>query len=228
MRRRRASTLVLATSMAALGINLSSCSWLKRDEPAEYIAVEVQTQRPETPPSVEISYAKPDDTLESVAVSQYTGAAVLRTFGQGDQESSLVRFDGGVPIWQFHSGRSMLNPISVVQKSSYHVTKIEYGKLPSGFVQDEPETGPPPPLYAGGYYIFAITRASAAVSYQAVRVQPDLTLQVYDADPRAGTSFRLCCNVSSDFAEPTPADLQQTDTVPNVVPPVPPPDSDQP
>jgi hypothetical protein len=214
--------------MLPVAVGFSACSWLKSgDEPVDYVAVEDQTQRPTTPTSIQISYAQAGDTLQSVSVSQFTGAAVLRTSGEGDSQSSLVRFDGGVPIWKFHSGRSMLNPISEIEKTPYRVASIEYGMVPRGFEQDTPESGPPAPLFAGGYYIFAITRASGAVSYQAVRVQPDLTLQVYDADPRAGTSYSLCCNVSADFPEPTPSDLEAPpDTIP--APAAPTPDSDQP
>ncbi len=170
------------------------------------ITVEDQTPLPDSPTSVQISYAKPDDTLRSVVVSQFTGANVLRTLSRGDNEASVVRFDGGVPIWKFHANRSLLNPLSEIQKTPYHVASIEYGKLPSGFAQDSPEEGPPPPLVPGGYYIFAIERASGATSYQAVRVKSDFSLQAYDAEPRAGTSYLLCCGVSSDFAEPTPSD----------------------
>ena len=46
--------------------------------------------------------------------------------------------------------------------------------------------------------------ASGAISYQVVKVNPDLSLQAYDAEPRAGTSYKLCCNVSADFATPSP------------------------
>jgi hypothetical protein len=223
----RSSVVVLSASMLsvvfALSLGFSACSWLKKDEPGEYIAVEDQTQRPDTPTSIQVSYAKSTDTLQSVIVSQFTGAAVLRTSGSGDSESSLVRFDGGVPTWRFHAARSVLNPLSALEKTPYHVTSFEYGKVPAGFEQDAPETGPPPPLYAGGYYIFSITRASGAVSYQAVRVRPDLTLEAYDADPRAGTSYNLCCSVSTDFIEPTPSDLGQPNTPLTTTP-----DSEQP
>ena len=173
----------------------------------ESITVDDQTPRPAAPASIQISYAKPDDTLQSVVVSQFTGANILRTLNEGEGEASVVRFDGGVPIWKFHANRSLLNPLN--GKTPYHVANIEYGNAPSGFVQDTPEVGPPPPLDAGGYYIFAIERASGATSYQAVRVKPDLTLQAYDAEPRAGTSYKLCCNVSSDFPEPTASDIQE-------------------
>jgi len=202
----------MAASMLSFLIAFSGCSLMEKPAaPEEYIAVEDQTQRPETPTSIQISYAKADDTLESVVVSQFTGAVVLRTSSQGDNEASVVRFDGGVPIWKFHAARSVLNPLS---KKPYHIANIEYGKLPAGFEQDTPEVGPPPPLNSGGYYIFAITRASDATSFQAVRVKSDLTLQAYDAEPRAGTSYKLCCNVSGDFIEPTPSDLDQPATLP--------------
>jgi len=194
----------------------------KSPAPVESIGVDDQTPRSETPASIQIAYAKADDTLQSLTVSQFTGANVLRTLNEGDGSASVVRFDGGVPIWKFHANRSLLNPLS--GKTPYHVTSIEYGKLPSGFVQDTPEVGPPPPLDAGGYYIFAIERASGATSYQAVRVKSDLTLQAYDAEPRAGTSYKLCCNVSADFPEPMPSDAEE----PAGLPAAPLLDSDQP
>jgi hypothetical protein len=197
---------------------LFGCSMLKKNSAApEPIVVDDQTPMPATPTSIQISYAKPDDTLQSVAVSTFTGANTLRTISDGDNEAAVVRFDGGVPVWKFHANRSLLNPLS---KTPYHVTSVEYGKLPNGFVQDQPEVGPPPPLDAGGYYIFAIQRASGATSYQAVRVKLDFSLEVYDAEPRAGTSYKLCCDVASDFAEPTPENgIVEPDSVPASAPP---------
>jgi hypothetical protein len=193
----------------------------KGPAPVETITVDDQTPLPATPASIQISYAKPNDTLNSVVVSTFTGANVLRTVNEGDGEASVVRFDGGVPIWKFHANRSLLNPLS---KTPAHITSVDYGKVPSGFLQDMPEAGPPPPLDPGGYYIFAIERASGATSYQAVRVRSDLTLQAYDADPRAGTSYKLCCDVASDFAEPTPDNgVVQPESIPASAPP----DSDQ-
>jgi len=191
------------------------CSMLRKSSPSsEAIAVDDQTPGPATPASIQISYAKPDDTLQSMVVSTFTGANVLRTLSSGDGEASVVRFDGGVPIWKFHANRGLLNPLSGISKTPYHVTSIEYGKVPAGFVQDAPEVGPPPPLDVGGYYIFAIQRESGATSYQAVRVKSDFSLQAYDAEPRAGTSYKLCCDVNSDFAQPTPENGIEPDTTP--------------
>jgi len=190
--------------MLALGIGVASCSWLKRGSRQEYIAVEDETPRAPTPAAIQVSYAKPTDTLQSVIVTQYTGASVLRTSGQGDSQESLIRFDGGVPVWRFHANRNLLNPLNDIGRTPFRVDTIQYGQVPKGFMQDAPEIGPPPPLAQGAYYVFQIERASGATSYQAARVKSDFSIQAYDAEPRAGSSYKLCCNVSSDFSEPSP------------------------
>src|ERR1700693_4016119 len=177
--------------MLAVVAAVSDCSRLKKTPTEEYIAVDDQTPRPPTPTSINISYAKPTDTLQTVIVTQFTGATVLRTIGEGDAQESLIRFDGGVPIWKFHANRTLLNPLNEIGKTPFHIASIEYGVVPNGFVQDAPEVGPPPPLAPGGYYIFEIRRASGAISYQAARVKSDFTIQAYDAEPRAGTSYKL-------------------------------------
>jgi hypothetical protein len=50
--------------------------------------------------------------------------------------------------------------------------------------------------------VFQIERQSGSTSYQAVKVLADGSLQAYNAQPRAGSSYLLCCNVTSDFPEP--------------------------
>jgi len=74
--------------------------------------------------------------------------------------------------------------------------------VPTHFTQVLPEEGPPEPLDRGAYYVFQIERVSGSTSYQAVKVQADGSLQAYNAQPRAGSSYLLCCNVTSDFPEP--------------------------
>lgn len=185
--------------------------------PSPAASAEAAAPAQQSPPaSIQISYANPQDTLESLSVSSFTGANVLLTRREGGDESTVVRFDGGVPVWQLHANRSLLNPLSKLSSKRYRVAAVDYAKLPDGFTQDIPDSGPPPPLDPGSYYIFKIERASGAVSYQAVRVNPDGSLQAYDAEPRAGTSYKLCCNVSSDFAEPSPPELRPgTPTLPS-------------
>jgi hypothetical protein len=214
-RKKFARAAIAMVMAASVWVSAPGCSWLKKGAPNESIAVDDQTPMPATPTSIQIAYAKTDDTLQSVTVSQFTGANVLRTRDEGGKETVVVRFDGGVPIWKFHANRSLLNPLSEIQKTPYHVMSVDYGKLPSGFMQDSPESGPPPPLDAGGYYVFSIERTSGASSFQAVKVGSDFTLEVYDAEPRAGSSYKLCCDVASDFAEPTPSnDVGEPASVP--------------
>ena len=74
--------------------------------------------------------------------------------------------------------------------------------MPPHFPQVLPEEGPPEPLDRGVYYVFQIERASGSTSYQAVKVLADGSLQAYTAQPRAGSSYVLCCNVAADFPEP--------------------------
>src|ERR1700676_672989 len=125
--------------LASMWAFAPGCSWLKKSgTPADAIAVNDQTPMPAAPPSIQIAYAKVDDTLQSVTVTQFTGANVLRTRDEGGKETVVVRFEGGVPIWKFHANRCLLNPLSEIQKTPYHIASVEYGKLPSGFAQDNP------------------------------------------------------------------------------------------
>jgi hypothetical protein len=77
---------------------------------------------------------------------------------------------------------------------------VKYGQMPAGFSQTAPDSGPPEPLEPSTYYVFSVTRASGSTSFEAVKVDSDGSLEAYAAEPRAGTSFSLCCNVSADFS----------------------------
>jgi hypothetical protein len=85
-------------------------------------------------------------------------------------------------------------------------------------VQTIPDAEPPEPLEPDNFYIFSVTRKSGSISYEAVKVNADGSLEAYEADPRAGTSFRLCCNLSSDFTVVAPPAVVDT----------PPPPADEP
>jgi hypothetical protein len=50
--------------------------------------------------------------------------------------------------------------------------------------------------------VFQIDRQSGSTSYQAVKVLADGSLQAYNAQPRAGSSYLLCCNIATEFPEP--------------------------
>lgn len=205
-----AATILLALAILATGCSARNKPVLQPAASPSPAAAQALSEEPSQSvvAKITISYEKPEDTLQSVSVSQFTGATIIRTRSvNGKESASIIRFDGGIPIWKFHSTRSVLNPLSEIGRSTYRVEQVAYGAVPQGFVQDVPDSGPPAPLAPGSYYIFKIERGSGSTSYEAVKVNADTTLQVYDADPRAGTSYELCCDVSADFAQPTPSDF---------------------
>jgi len=130
---------------------------------------------------------------------------------------SLVRFQGGDPVWAIESDASakgiLLGHIPGTGARADALKSVSYGQLPAGFSQEAPDYGSPEPLEPNKYYVFSVTRGSGATSYQVIRVQADGSVEAYDADPRAGTSYELCCDVPSDFIsssdtydpEPAPA-----------------------
>jgi hypothetical protein len=155
--------------------------------------------------TVAISYAHKGDYLASLSVSKFNGAEMVASRNIDAQNvASTIRFDGGVTVWEINADTGVLSRLPVVGSGDNFAAKsVTYGKLPAHFAQVTPESGPPEPLEAGHYYIFTAQRASGALSYEAVRVEADGSLEGYEAEPRAGTSYALCCNVNPDFVQPT-------------------------
>jgi hypothetical protein len=176
--------------------------------PAEGAPAEAGAGEASSPPpgaTVAISYARKGDYLASLSVSKFNGAEMVESRGIDAQHvASIIRFDGGVTVWEIQADTGMFSKLPVVGSGEKFATKsVTYGKLPKHFAQTTPETGPPEPLEVGHYYIFTAQRASGTLSYEAVRVEADGSLDGYEAEPRAGTSYVLCCNVSPDFVQPT-------------------------
>ena len=166
------------------------------------------TQADSTPPpgaeaKINISYSHPGDYLSSLVVTKYSSASNLLTTPSGKQGSeSIVRFSGDVRVWQIDVDKGLLSDMPIIGKDQpYAPSVVKYGQMPAGFVQTAPESGPPEPLEPNNYYVFSVTRASGSTSFEAVKVDNDGSLEAYAAEPRAGTSFSLCCNVSADFSE---------------------------
>jgi hypothetical protein len=160
-----------------------------------------QASAPSTPEAkIHISYAHPDDFLDSMIVTKYSSAQTLASPAQ-DAGATIVRFDAGVVVWQFTVARDFLSGVPVVGSGGkrYRPGEVKYGELPDHFLASIPDNGPPEPLEPDHYYVFAVTRGSGSVSYEAAKVSGDGSLEAYQADPRAGSSFRLCCNVATDF-----------------------------
>jgi hypothetical protein len=168
---------------------------------------------------IQISYSQPNDFLNTLSMTKYSGATVLATSPAGSNgTASVVRFDGGAPTWQIDVEPGMFSQMPLGSSAkNYAVSEVKYGTVPPHFVQIVPDLGPPEPLEPDHFYIFSVTRKSGSISYDAVKVNVDGSLQAYEADPRAGTSFRLCCNLSSDFTIVAPPSAVEA--------PAPPPDA---
>ena len=160
-----------------------------------------------TPPpgaTVAITYSHKGDYLASLEVSKFNGAEIVESRNVDPQRvASIIRFDGGISVWQITAGAGMFSKLPVVgQGDHFAIKSVTYGKLPAHFKQAAPDIGPPEPLETGHYYVFTAQRASGIVSYEVVKVEADGSLDGYEAEPRAGTSYVLCCNVSPDFVQP--------------------------
>ncbi len=176
------------------------------------LPVSDQTSDSAPPPGpeakIQISYSQPNDFLDTLSLTKYSGAKTLTTGPAGSSgTATVVRFEGGMPVWQIDIEPGMFSQMPLgFSTKTYAVSEVKYGKVPAHFLQSIPDLGPPEPLEPGRFYIFSVTRKSGSISYDAVKVNADGSLQAYEADPRAGTSFRLCCNLPADFtAAPPPS-----------------------
>lgn len=203
-----AGTILIGLAAANYG-----CSPFARHKASPAAADDAQSAADSMLPGPEakihISYSHPGDYLKSLVVTKYSDAA---TIAPGPNGASIVRFDGGVEVWRFkHAEAGVFANLPIGGSTgNFAISEVQYGLLPSHFVETTPKSGPPEPLEPGHYYIFSVTRLSGSTSYQAVKVNPDGSLEGYNADPRAGSSFSLCCNVTEDFtlsAPATPVDL---------------------
>jgi hypothetical protein len=204
-----AGTPAAPAAEASSGASASADSGPGENVPAEGAAGEGGSADANSAPpgaTVAISYARKGDYLASLSVSKFSGTEMIESRNLDPQHvASIIRFDGGVTVWEIEADTGMFSKLPVVGSGAkYAVKSVSYGKLPAHFTQVAPDSGSPEPLQTGHYYIFTARRASGALSYEAVRVEADGSLDGYDAEPRAGTSYALCCNVSPDFVQPAP------------------------
>ena len=192
-----AATVMLAVVVAGCASSLNS------DDADDAVDAGSGEPMPAPKATVEITYHKSGDTLVRATVTKYFGAEVIENaMGTGGRVASIVRFDGGVPIWELKADRGFADAISTFTKANYAPKNLEYGKVPNHYEQMIPDDGPPEPLDRGSFYIFMIQRASGSTSYQGVKVLADGSLEAYAAQPRAGSSYVMCCNLATDFTEP--------------------------
>jgi hypothetical protein len=147
------------------------------------------------------------DYLSSLSVTKYSGAEPLKTDATKGGQATTVRFAGGVTVWQFAVEKGFLTGVPVIgaTQKPYAPAEVKYGVLPAHFDASIPDSGPPEPLESDHYYVFAATRGSGSTSYEAVKVNGDGSLEAFEADPRAGTSYWLCCDIPADFAVTAPS-----------------------
>lgn len=196
----RITALVIAT--LAVPILAAGCSAHKNtDQTTNAPQSTDNAPLPGPEAKIHISYAHPNDFLSSLTVTKYSAAqTVLALDAKDGRAPAIIRFDGGVGVWQIDVDKSLLSDVPVLgHDKAYALTEVKYGVVPARFVQSLPEGEPPEPLESDHYYIFTVTRASGSTSYEAVKVDSDGSLEAFEAEPRAGTSFRLCCNVGADF-----------------------------
>ena len=215
---------MLTLAIAAIGC----ASFHKPPQTAESLAPVAQPAVTPSPPAspgpienIQISYAHADDYLESLSVTKFWGARVILTKDKNGKTFSTVRFQGGDPIWEIRneagSGESILGHLPGAGKARSDALKsVSYGRTPPDFVQEAPDYGSPEPLEMNKYYVFSVVRGSGAISFQAIKVQPDGSIEAYDAEPRAGTSYELCCDLPADFIS---ASDSQQDEEPSQTPP---------
>ena len=221
--------LILSLVLAAQGCSSVTTKvkslWSSDDDSTDLDdAANANEGEPLPPPvaNVAIDYRRPGDALARATVIKFFGAEVIANHQRdATKTESVVRFDGGVPIWEFKADEGTFGSLTGVGSAKYSLKSVEYAKVPDHFTQVLPEEGPPEPLDRGSYYVFQIERASGSTSYQAVKVLADGSLQAYNAQPRAGSSYLLCCNVTADFPEPVilPDETQDAGTAAGAAPP---------
>ena len=200
--------------LAALSLALvvAACGTQKRNPPsgrspaANHQPAPTPANQSNPGATIQIDYSRKSDFLSSLTVTKFTGARLISVQpGVEKNGASIVRFEGGVPVWQIGADesitREVLAEIPLIHAGSkYALKQVTYGALPKNFLQTMPDSGPPEPIEVGSYYVFEVDRASGAVSFEAIKVQADGSIEAYDAQPRAGDSYALCCNLSPDFA----------------------------
>ena len=197
--------ILLVVALAGQGCSYVKSLWSPTDDTDLDDAASANEGEPLPPPvaNIAVSYKRPGDALARATVIKFFGAGVIANHPRDAAHTeSVVRFDGGVPIWEFKADESTFGSITGVGAGKYALKNIEYAKVPAHFTQVIPEEGPPEPLDRGSYYVFQIDRQSGSTSYQAVKVLADGSLQAYNAQPRAGSSYLLCCNIATEFPEP--------------------------
>ncbi|HVN64536.1 MAG TPA: hypothetical protein VMT58_07845, partial [Candidatus Binataceae bacterium] len=110
---RRPQWMLAITALAiAAALAFAGCASLSGDDDTggdDAATADDSEPLPPTIANVGITYKRPGDALSRATVTKYFGAETLRTEPRGPGKTeSIVRFDGGVPIWQFKSAEGTI------------------------------------------------------------------------------------------------------------------------
>lgn len=215
LRSRAALWTAGAAMLLAIGVGLAGCATKKPNPDVIFENTGIAQSTQPVHATIQITYAKKGDTLGSAKVTKFFGAQVLTNEQtRSGKQATLIRFDGGVPIWDVQANHALTARFPGIGHANFAPKQVRYAKVPPNFVQVIPDGGPPESLERGGFYVFEIERASGARNWEAVKVRGDGSLEAFAAEPRAGSSYILCCGVPSDFTEPvvTGQDLSEFGT----------------
>ncbi len=139
--------MLLTVTLAGQGCSYVKSLWSSGDDTADLDDAATANEGEPLPPpvaNVAVSYKRPGDALARATVIKFFGADVIANHPRDAAHTeSVVRFDGGVPIWAFKADESTFGSITGVGAGKYALKNIEYAKVPAHFTQVIPEEGPP-------------------------------------------------------------------------------------
>src|SRR5580658_5897544 len=125
--------LILSIALAAQGcssVTTKVKSILKSDDDSTDLddAANANEGEPLPPPvaNVAISYRRPGDALARATVIKFFGAEVIANHQRDAMHTeSVVRFDGGVPIWEFKADEGTFGSFTGVGASKYTLKSVD-------------------------------------------------------------------------------------------------------
>jgi len=114
--------LLLSLALSTQGCSYVKSLWGSDDDSTDLDdAANANEGEPLPPPvaNVAISYRRPGDALSRATVIKFFGAEVIANHQRDSSRTeSVVRFDGGVPIWEFKADEGTFGSLTGVGAST--------------------------------------------------------------------------------------------------------------
>src|SRR6266852_723627 len=165
--------ILLIVALGGQGCSYVKSLWSSGDDTDLDDAATANEGEPLPPPvaNVAVSYKRPGDALARATVIKFFGADVIANHPRDAAHTeSVVRFDGGVPIWEFKADESTFGSLTGVGAGKYALKNIEYAKVTADFSQVVTDAWPAQGRDRAAYSVFEIVRQSGSASYQAAKV----------------------------------------------------------